>query len=164
MTDGPPWNLPLDLLDGAEASQWLGLEEALAFDEGEGTVTSVTWQHDSIPYLQLGRIDLRLGDQTVVSLIAHIESGLYLVGPPSLDYGHVSPISRWRELTELPLGKISVSRIGTEEPGVVAELQLRIGSDLLRLVAAEVHEQLDGTLRICHPDESILLQLNGARP
>lgn len=43
-----------------------------------------------------------------------------------------APISRWRDLTELPLGKISISHIGTEELGVVGELQLRIGSDILR--------------------------------
>jgi hypothetical protein len=159
----PPTVLPIEVLDGAEVTRWLGLEDALAWVEHGDDVTSVVWQHDSIPFLQLGRLDMRLATGATMSLLSHIETGFYVV--EALERGDTgsSPISRWRELRELPVGVLSsftVRRDGRD----VLELTFAVGSATIRLLAAEVQQEWDGTLRVCEPDESILVQLNGARP
>lgn len=41
---------------------------------------------------------------------------------------------------------------------------ITVGANRLSLLCGEVYEQMDGSLRLVLPDESILVQLNGAHP
>jgi hypothetical protein len=147
----------------------MGSEDALSWNEEGEEVSSVVWRHDSIPFLQFGRIDLFLSNGQTLTLLAQLDHGtgyhgLYIQIAESTDYAYASPISRWRELNELPVGLLRIHDVRRDGPHAVIELQLRIGSDMVRLVAAEVWEDMDGTLRIVEADESILVQLNGLRP
>lgn len=160
-----PTVLPIEALEGVEVSQWLGLEHALSWveePEEPYQVTSVVWQHDSVPFLQVGRIDLRLSTGATLSILGQID-GMYLAHAAEDDYDYSSPTTRWRELRELPLGVLRLLQVRRDGPYLL-EVELLVGSATVRLLAAEVEEQLDGTLRICEPDESVLVQLNGVRP
>src|SRR5262245_48464124 len=159
-----PTVLPIEALEGAEVSQWFGLEDALAWvEQPDDQVTSIVWQHDSVPFLQLGRIDLRLSTGATLSILGQID-GMYLTHAAEDDYDYSAPITRWRELRELPTGVIRLLQVRRDGPLLILEVELLVGSATVRLLAAEVDEQLDGTLRICEPDESVLVQLNGTRP
>jgi len=46
----------------------------------------------------------------------------------------------------------------------ISEVQLTLGRDHVTLIAGEVEENPDGSLRIVPMDESILVQVNGKRP
>lgn len=169
MPDNQQWPtiLPLEVLEGAEVSKWFGFEKALDWveePEEPYQVTSVVWQHDSVPFLQLGRLDLRLSTGATLSILAQIEHGLYLAHAAEDDYDYSSPTARWRELRELPLGVLRLLQVRRDGPDDILEIALLVGSATVRLLAAEVDQQWDGTLRICEPDESVLVQLNGARP
>ncbi len=174
MPDNQQWPtvLPLEVLEGAEVSKWFGFEKALSWveePEEPYQVTSVVWQHDSVPFLQLGRLDLGLSTGATLSILAQIDSGtgyygLYLAHGYAEADDYSSPTARWRELRELPLGVLRLLQIRRDGPHAILEIALLVGSATVRLLAAEVEEQFDGTLRICEPDESVLVQLNGTRP
>ena len=158
-----PTVLPIEVLEGAEVSQWFGLEDALSWvEQPDDQVTSVVWQHDSVPFLQLGRVDLRLSTGATLSILGLMD-GMYLARAAEDDYDYSSPATRWRELRELPIGVLRLLQVRRDGPYIL-EVELLVGSATVRLLAAEVEEQLDGTLRICEPDESVLVQLNGTRP
>jgi len=70
-----PTLLPIEVLEGAEVSQWFGLEDALDWvEQPDGEVISVVWRHDSIPFLQLGRVDLRLSSGASNSTVRGLAS------------------------------------------------------------------------------------------
>lgn len=155
--------LPIEALEGAEVSQWFGVEKALNWVEHpDDQVTSVVWQHDSIPFLHLGRLDLRLSSGATLSILGQLD-GMYLAHAMEDDYSYSSPTTRWRELRELPTGVLHVLQVRADGPYTL-EVELLVGSATVRLLAAEVDQEWDGTLRIVEPDESVLVQLNGARP
>jgi hypothetical protein len=159
-----PTLLPIEVLEGAEVSQWFGLEDALDWVEHpDDQVDSVVWQHDSIPFLQLGRVDLRLSSGATLSILGQLD-GMYLAHATQDDYSYSSPTTRWRELRELPTGILRLLQVRADGPHAILEVELLVGSATVRLLAAEVEHQWDGTFRICEPDESVLVQLNGARP
>ena len=158
-----PTVLPIETLEGVEVSQWFGFEDALSWvEQPDDQVTSVIWQHDSVPFLQLGRLDLRLSNGATLSILGQLD-GMYLAQAEEDDYSYSSPTTRWRELRELPLGVIRLLQVRRDGPYIL-EVEFLVGSATVRLLAAEVDEQFDGTLRICEPDESVLVQLNGTRP
>ena len=159
-----PTLLPIEVLEGAQVSQWFGLEKALDWvEQPDDQVTSVVWQHDSIPFLQVGRVDLRLSSGATLSILGRLD-GMYLAHAMQDDYSYSSPTTRWRELRELPTGVLRLLQVRADGPHVILEVELLVGSATVRLLAAEVDQQWDGTLRICEPDESVLIQLNGTRP
>ena len=158
-----PTVLPIEVLEGAEVSQWFGLEHALSWvEEPDDQVTSVVWQHDSVPFLQLGRVDLRLSTGATLSILGLMD-GMYLAHAAEDDYDYSSPTTRWRELRELPIGVLRLLQVRRDGPYIL-EIELLVGSATVRLLAAEVEAQFDDTFRICEPDESVLIQLNGTRP
>jgi hypothetical protein len=159
-----PTLLPIEVLEGAEVSQWFGLEKALDWVElPDDQVSSVVWQHDSIPFLHLGRVDLRLSSGATLSVLGQLD-GMYLAHAMQDDYSYSSRTTRWRELRELPTGVLRLLQVRADGPHTILEVELLVGSATVRLLAAEVDQEWDGTLRICEPDESVLVQLNGARP
>ena len=131
-------------------------------EQPDDQVTSVVWQHDSIPFLQLGRVDLRLSSGATLSILGQLD-GMYLAHATQDDYSYSSPTTRWRELRELPTGVLRLLQVRADGPYIL-EVELLVGSATVRILAAEVDQEWDGTLRICEPDESVLVQLNGARP
>lgn len=131
------------------------------------------WYHPSVPYLQLGYLDLHVADGRVFRLVAQLPDGtgyhgFYELFEPSPEEPQTpataAGIFRARELDCLPLGVVHLVVVRAEGPNAVIELALQVGIDTVNLIAGEVYEELDGTLRIVEPDESILLQCNGAMP
>ncbi len=175
----------MSFLDGQDIVRWVGTEMALcggepcsvadAAGQAVDSYTPVQWTHESIPYLQFTGLDIHLANGSVLQLNSQLEDGtgyhgLFLLQAPERQAacklaraGQVS-IFRTRDVPELPLGTARLSVNRQEGPNAVVEATIRIGSDTVRLLAAEVSERSGGELRIVEPDESILVQLNGARP
>ncbi len=168
--------VPLSILDGCEVVKWIGEEMAISWvepPESPEIARDQVWVHESIPYLQLGYLDIHLAEGRALRLLSQLEvgdsfHGFYLLNldrsGPDFEPSSERSIYRTRELEELPLGIAKLSMVRRDGPDSVIEMELAIGKDVIRLLAAEVDELLDGTFRICEPDESILVQLNGAFP
>lgn len=173
----------LSYLDGQHIVRWLGTEMAL----GEGQQTRVwneaeaTWQveygppvwaHPSIPFLQLTHIDVQLRNGTLARLLSQLDDGsghcgLYLIEIDALvTFRDEEPgcIFRVRELTELPVGLATVTLVRQDGPHAVVDAHITVNGQQIRLLAAEVHERADGVFDLVERDESLLLQLDGARP
>jgi len=129
MPDNQQWPtvVPLEVLEGAEVSKWFGFENALSWveePEEPYQVTSVVWQHHSVPFLQLGRVDLRLSTGATLSILGQID-GMYLAHAAEIDYDYSSPTTRWREL---PLGVLRLLQVRRDGPHAILEVELRVGS------------------------------------
>lgn len=143
---------------------------ALAGDEDR---LPIRWEDPSIPFLQFTWLDLQLDTGQVLRLISQMEDGsghhgFYLEETDELAELRVvddpSSIFRDRTLTELPLGEIEIVELRMDGPNAIVEMRLALSGAKLRLVAAEVYEEHDGSVRIVEHDESILIQLDGKRP
>lgn len=162
--------------------RWLGHEMALAGGNAvvtDETVTSgfagespVLWVHPDVPFWQFTELDFELKSGRVCRLLSQIDDG---TGPYGLLLFELEKIQepanaedgsifRTRELSGLPTGLAKFDVLRQSASGAVIEVALAIGSDVVRLLAAEIHEQHDGSLHIHEEDESILLQVNGQRP
>jgi hypothetical protein len=160
---------PISALNGHEVTRWQGTEMALS----EGSAPAgPRWEDVNIPFLQLVQLAMQLANGQVFRLVSQMEDGtgfhgLFLVeleGLPSLNLtSNPSSIYRDRELSELPKGQVVVAELRQEGPNATVEVKLNISGAELRLLAAEVHVQADGSLVIVQPDESILVQVNRAR-
>jgi hypothetical protein len=132
----------------------------------------VEWSHSSVPYLQFTTLDMQLANGQTLRLLSQLEDGtgfhgLYLVEVEKVSEPSIEDewsIFRTREIAELPLGLSKVSVLRQDGPSAVIEASISIESHVVRLLAAEVHPRLDGKFDIVEGDESILIQLNGARP
>jgi hypothetical protein len=162
--------VPVSALAGRVVTRWQGTEMALV--EGEA-VEDVLWEDPGIPFLQLINLDLQLANGQVFRLLSHLEDGtgfhgLYLMeldAMPVLERHEDAPfLFRDRQFPEWPAGEIEITELRHDGPNATAEVRLLLPGNELRLVAGEVHEQFDGSLRIIECDESILVQLNGMRP
>jgi hypothetical protein len=162
--------IPIARLSGRVVTRWQGSEMALADSHD---LDRVLWEDERIPFLQLGNLDLQFADGDVVRLLSQIEDGtgfhgFYLVKQEGLTAPRLSddPLSIYRErvLSELPLGEIEIGQLRHDGPNAVVEMRLLIAGAEVRMLAAEVEERMDGSLRIVEPDESILVQVNGVRP
>ncbi len=127
----------------------------------------------SIPFLQLVNLDLQFADGDVLRLLSQIEDGtsfhgFYLVELDDLAAPRPfeDPLSIYRErvLLELPLGEIEIAQLRHDGPNAIVEMRLVVSGTEIRMLAAEVQEHDDGSLRVAGPDESILVQVNGVRP
>jgi hypothetical protein len=165
--------VPLTTLAGAVVTRWRGIETALSWDESEG-LSNVLWYDEQVPYLQLGRLDVQLSTGEAYAIHAQYEDGtgfhgLYVferLPLPSAGTFESSPesVDRERDLLELPIGEIAISRLRRDGPNAIIEAVLSIAGSELCIRAAEVYEEGDGILVIREPDESILVQVNGSRP
>ena len=64
-----------------------------------------------------------------------------------------------RTLTELPTGRIESVNVGTDDEGNIAEMSLLMGNNRIIITSGEVYEELDGSLRVVRPDESVLVHV-----
>jgi len=128
----------------------------------------IRWDDPGVPFLQFTHLELQLADGRALCLLSEIETGFYLVEldelPELRAFDQPASIFRERALTELPVGEIRIAQIRHAGAKPVAELRLLVSGEEIRLVAAEVREEHDGSLTIVELDESILIQVNGARP
>ena len=162
--------LPISALNGHEVTRWQGTE--MAFSEGSGPA-DIRWEDVNIPFLQLVQLEMQLVNGQVFRLTSQLEDGtgfhgLFLVELerlPSLNL-IADPLSIYRdlELSELPKGKVAVAEVRQEGPNATIEARLDISGAELRFLAGEIHELPDGRLIVVQPDESILVQVNRARP
>lgn len=161
---------PISSLAGLVVTRWQGTEMALAEAHA---ASGVRWADPSIPFLQLADLHLDLANGRVFKFWSQMEDGtgfhgLYLeavdVFPVISAPDDPSSIFRGRGLPELPTGAIEISELRQDGPDATVEIRLMVAGTEVRLVAGEVHEQVDGSLRVVERDESILLQLNGMWP
>jgi hypothetical protein len=151
---------------GCIVLRWQGLEMALCDARVDGFPK---WQVDSVPYLQLNRLDFVLGDSSQSSVITYQNDdhwGLFRKDslPPALrPTNDPDSIYRWRQLDTLPTGRIRAVSVTLNE-GDIAEIKLDVEGREARVLAGEVYEQNDGSLRVVFMDESILVQVEGGRP
>ncbi len=161
---------PISTLAGVVVTSWRGMEMALAEAD---TPSEIRWEDPSVPFLQLVDLDLVLENGQVLKFWSQMEDGtgfhgLYLEALDALPalFASDNPLSicRGRLLPELPVGAIEIAEIRQDGPNAAVEVRLMIGGVEVRLVAGEVYEQHDGSLRVVEPDESILLQVDGVWP
>ncbi|MDH0865091.1 hypothetical protein [Mitsuaria sp. GD03876] len=174
-----PW--PLTRLDGAFITGWSGLEMAL--DGGNAVVTDetavtgffgdtpVVWEHPDVPYRQFVSLEIEVDSGVRFQLFGDDSidgsSGLLLmevVREPVRIPETVGEIYRTRTLGCLPTGTATLTVLGQSTTGAITDVALNFEGQVLRLIAGEVHPRQDGTFHIAIPDESVLVQLNGARP
>lgn len=179
----PPSIHHLSYLHGHEIVRWVGTEMAVV-GGGESKVWSesesqwkvehekVEWSHPSVPYLQFTSLDIQLANGKTLRLLSQLEDqtgfhGLHLieveeVSEPSAE--EEWSIFRTREVAELPVGSSKVDVCRQDGPSAVIEASISIDSHTIKLLAAEVHPRMDGQFDIVEGDESILIQLDDARP
>lgn len=161
---------PISTLAGLVVTRWQGMEMALAEADA---ASDICWADPSIPYLQLVDLDLVIANGQVFKLWSQLQDGtgfhgLYLEAldalPALFAPDDPSSIFRGRSLPELPVGAIEIAELRQDGPNATIEIRLMVAGVEVRLVAGEVHEQQDGSLRVAEPDESILLQVDGVWP
>lgn len=158
-------------LRGRTVEAWVAAEMAVREIASDG---KPQWHDPTVPFLQLGRLDAVLEQDARHSIVtcqsidewelAILDLPPLQIPDPGEEHDEAS-IYRTRALPELPLGVISDIRVQTDDKGLVIEIQLEISSQhTVTLIPAEVLEERDGTLRIVHQDESILVQVDGRFP
>jgi hypothetical protein len=161
---------PISTLAGLVVTCWQGTEIALAEAHA---ASDIRWADPSIPFLQLLDLDLGLSNGQVFKFWSQMEDGtgfhgLYLEAldalPALFASDDPSSIIRGRFLRELPVGVIEIAQVRQDGPNATVEVKLMVAGAEVRLVAGEVYEQHDGSLRVVEPDESILVQVNGVWP
>ncbi|TDR47738.1 hypothetical protein DFR29_102398 [Tahibacter aquaticus] len=173
----------LSYLDSQDIVRWFGTEMALSegqqariWNEAEARwqveCGPAVWTHPSVPFLQLTHIEVQLRNGAQARLLSQLDDGsgyygLYLVEiDKAAEPGNEEPgsIFRTRELAELPVGPATTAILRQNGPNAVIEACIRVGRHEIRLLAAEVYDRATGVFDIVEGDESILLQLDGARP
>ncbi len=153
-------------LRGCTVSGWIGVEMAVR-DAGPGGLPQ--WRDDSVPLLQLGRLDLILSGGPVASIVTYQNDanwGLSLrddLPPVQPDSPAPESIFRTRTLNELPAGEISAVAVLLDDSEDITEVRLGIGGHEVPLRAGEIYEHAD-RLQVVTSDESILVQVDGQRP
>jgi hypothetical protein len=138
----------LRALTGCAVVRWHGIEMALR-ELGAGGLPD--WQDESVPFLQLNRLDFVLGDGSETSVITYQNDdrwGLYRKNalPSSrLRTDEPGSIFRSRRLETLPTGRIRGVSVTFHE-GDIGEVKLDIEGQEVRLSAGEVYEQNDGVI------------------
>jgi hypothetical protein len=161
---------PIAALTGHVVTRWQGTEMALT----EGlSPDDIRWEDASVPYLQLTQLEFQLASGQAFRLVSQLEDGTGFHGLHLVELEHLSVLNcsdnpssiyRDRALSELPAGKIATAELRQDGPNAVVEAKVVISGTELRLLAGEVHEQADGSLLVVEPEESILVQVNRARP
>lgn len=159
----------LRALQGCNIRQWVGIEMAV---REVGLDGRPQWYDDSIQALQLDRLDLVLSNDQVRSIVTYQNNthwGLCRrdnLPPSELRSSTPDNIYRERTLSELPLGVVDSVKLFFDENGDddISEVQLIINGHTVSIKAAEVYEQVDGSLKIVFSDESILVQVETERP
>lgn len=160
----------ISTLAGLVVTHWQGLEMALAEADA---ASDIRWEDPNIPFLQLVHLDLVLANGQVFKFWSQMEDGtgfhgLYLEALDALPvlFASDDPLSifRGRLLPELPAGPIEIAELRQDGPNATLGVRLMVAGVEVTLVAGEVHEQHDGSLRVVEADESILLQVNGVWP
>lgn len=169
-------------LGGQEIVRWSGTEMALSEEDGSRTNVNfgkeclssshVVWEHSSVPYFQFINLDIKLATGKIFHLISQIEDktgfhGLYLLDSmpeTGVSFNESCSIYKVHELVDLPVGLANVQVLIQDTPHAVIKARIRIGTDSIDLLAAEIHQSFTGDFEVFDRDESILIQLNGHRP
>jgi hypothetical protein len=174
---------PLSFLHGREVVGWAGTEMAVnggsesnVWNESKGQWQveheQVEWSNPSVRYLQFTNLDIHLACGKTMRLLSQLDDGtgfygLYLMEVEQgakLGAEESWSICRPRELPELPHGLLNIEVLRRREPNAAIEANITIANDTINILAAEVHPRADGRFDIVEGDESLLIQLNGARP
>jgi hypothetical protein len=143
-----------EALAGQTVTHWEGVEMALR----ESTPTGPQFADVAMPFLQLVRLDLKVGAHpgcTIDTYQDDSEFGLQLTPPQPLEPRDWDGIYRHRAL-DLPFGTIGSVDVRVEE-GTLAEVTLRFSDAEMLLIAGEASEEWDGTLSLHRYDESVLV-------
>ncbi|MFD4676650.1 hypothetical protein ACFWNN_43510 [Lentzea sp. NPDC058450] len=151
-------------LSGQTVKAWIGVEFALREDVPDAGPH--VYHDPAVPCLQLWGLQAHLADNTRFGISNYQNDdhfGLHHPQEPDFDARLQNPDwwrepfqgTRWRELPELPTGRIEEATVLGDE-GMVAEVHLLIGGRPLWLIAGELEETWEGTLEFHRLDESVL--------
>ncbi|MEU3642628.1 hypothetical protein AB0E59_04530 [Lentzea sp. NPDC034063] len=149
-------------LRGRRVESWVGVEWALREDvPGSGP----QFHDPEVPCLQLWGLQAVLGDglfsictfdeETVSGLWRNRHEGFEAKLQDSGLWDEPGDCTRWRALSELPVGSIDEVTAYAEHD-VLAEVLLVVGGRPLLLMAGELHETGTGGLEFHRLDESVL--------
>jgi len=157
----------LNSLRGCVVLRWVAVETAA---REVGVRGKPQWYDDSVPFLQLDRLDLLLSGGTVVSLATYQSDDMWGIhrcdglAPLELKPSEPTSIFRTRILNELPVGEINSVGVLMYESRILAGVSLGVQGSNVLLRTGEVYEEADGSLRIVEMDESILVTVDGKMP
>lgn len=157
-------------LNGHFIARWVGTEMALS--EGDLGSGPVLWENSSVPYLQLISVDVQLSDGSIYRMHSNADDGsgyygLYLVSRDVIDktsLPEIGSIYRTRDLSEFPIGAAAVAINEIDGPNAVLRVEMVVGGHTVSFWSAEVYERDAGHFELVGKDESILIQVDGARP
>ncbi|WP_330277594.1 hypothetical protein OG205_19185 [Lentzea sp. NBC_00516] len=149
-------------LRGRRVESWVGVEWALRADvPGSGP----QFHDPEVPCLQLWGLQAVLGDGlfSICTFDEEAVSGLWRNRHEEFEaklqdsvlWDEPGDCTRWRALSELPVGPIDEVTVYGDE-GVVAEVLLVIGGRPLLLIAGELYETWTDDLEFHRLDESVL--------
>lgn len=138
----------------------------MAFIEADRNGKPV-FEHPACPFLQASILYLIFTHGETIKILTYQNDdswGLYLSplnneSELNVEREHY-PIFRLWEVTEFPKGTILDVSIAQNEAGDIAEMTLVIGQQSILLMAGEVYEHVDETIRVVRNDESVFVFLN----
>ncbi|GAA3006666.1 hypothetical protein [Actinokineospora diospyrosa] len=148
-------------LRGRRVESWVGEEFALRENfEGNGP----QFEDPEVPFVQMNGLQANLDHGEAFSITDYQSDdawGLFPWPGAHYEYRPADGIYRWRPLPELPTGDVDeVVVLADAETGLLAEVHLVIGGNLLALVSGEVIERGNGTVDIVRLDECVLVFTN----
>ena len=150
----------LHALIGREVRSWFGVEMAV---REVGPCGLPVFHDPSVPYLQFLVLVADLGRDGFLRLATRqwkTHWSLYASRSLGLDLNGYTGIFRQRMIDELPIGQVTSLEVLRDPDGGLEAAHIQIGNDLLHLIAGEVYEESNGTLRIqLGGDESVLARV-----
>lgn len=126
----------------------------------ESSASAPQFEDPDVPFLQLVVLHLLLADEPVVEIATHQDDDEFGLWPRPARrplVGGVDGIYRTRRLEGLPVGQITEIDTRCSARGNIRAVHLRFDNGEIVLVAGEAVEEVDGRLRFCLDDESVLL-------
>lgn len=153
-------------LRGASVVSWSGVEMAI---RESGQAGHPVFSDPSVPYLQFLALRARIDSGEYIKFVTYQNDdnwGLCLTSLEAEERPYIynaGDIFRDRVVAELPLGAIAHANYRLDEFGDLERVDLIIGEVPILLIAGEVYEEFDGTLRIqLGGDESVLVAVGAA--
>ena len=142
----------------------MGAEVALTWEENGA---DLVWSHPDIPYLQFARIDVIVGAGEVITMFSQSDDGSDSYGLHCTDVESClrsapaipGSIQRIREVSELPLGRITSVEQVADTTGSVLELRLVVAGEAIEIVSGEISEGRDGGLQLVRLEQNLLVAL-----
>lgn len=157
----------LNSLAGLVVTELMGIEMAVKVSE---TDEVPIFADPKLPFVQLTVVYLKIADGSIRQLTTCASDdsyGIVVAELNEMDWAEMlvndsnsSSIFRRYSPDGITLGRLEEVRAKLDGNGCVLQLELCFEGSEMALVAGEVIDEADGSLRYCKPEESILLFLS----